>query len=117
MLLFAGFTIDMFGANPVVIVEFAVPLSAIGLPLCYLATLLVARDRAYMGQFTNGKHRCASSLTRSSSIGPKDDLVQAADTEAPPMALSRLIGVTVLAAYGRRLGGVRGVVAVRPQRG
>jgi manganese transport protein len=57
MLLFltTGFVIDLCGANPVLIVEFAVPLSAIGLPLCYLAILLVARDKGYMGTFANGR--------------------------------------------------------------
>ncbi len=55
VLLFGGFAIVMFGANPVLIVEYAVPLAAVGLPMCYLATLLVARDKAYMGDFVNGR--------------------------------------------------------------
>jgi manganese transport protein len=50
-----GYVIDLCGANPVLIVEFAVPLSAVGLPLSYLATLLVARDRGYMGEFANNR--------------------------------------------------------------
>lgn len=55
VLLFAGFLINLFGANPILVVEFAVPLSAIGLPPCYLATLLVARDKGYMGDAANGR--------------------------------------------------------------
>lgn len=55
LLLLLGYGIVMLGANPILIVEFAVPLSAIGLPLCYLATLLVARDKAYMGEQANGR--------------------------------------------------------------
>lgn len=52
--LLIGFAIVCAGANPVLIVEFAVPLSAIGLPMSYLATLLVARDDGYMGDTANG---------------------------------------------------------------
>jgi Mn2+/Fe2+ NRAMP family transporter len=55
LLLLVGYVIVLCGANPVLIVEFAVPLSAIGLPLCYLATLLVARDQGYMGEHANGR--------------------------------------------------------------
>jgi Mn2+/Fe2+ NRAMP family transporter len=60
VLLLAAYVIVMTGANPVLIVDYAVPLSALGLPLSYLATLLVARDRAYMGDYANG--RLASAL-------------------------------------------------------
>lgn len=55
VLLLIAYAILMFGANPVLIVDYAVPLSAIGLPLSYLATILVARDRAYMGEAANGR--------------------------------------------------------------
>lgn len=55
VLLTGGFVIDLVGANPVLIVEYAVPLAAIGLPLCYLATLLIARDEGYMGEHANGR--------------------------------------------------------------
>jgi Mn2+/Fe2+ NRAMP family transporter len=50
-----AFVVDMLGANPVLIVDYAVPLSALGLPLSYLATLLVARDPHYMGAQANGR--------------------------------------------------------------
>lgn len=55
VLLVTGFVIVLTGANPVLIVEYAVPMAAVGLPLCYLATLLVARDRGYMGDQANGR--------------------------------------------------------------
>jgi Mn2+/Fe2+ NRAMP family transporter len=55
VLMLIAYVILMLGANPVLIVDYAVPLSAIGLPLSYLATLLVARDRAYMGEAVNGR--------------------------------------------------------------
>lgn len=55
LLLALAFGIVMTGANPILIVEYAVPLSAVGLPLCYFVTLLVARDEGYMGEHRNGR--------------------------------------------------------------
>lgn len=43
------------GANPVLITEYAVVLAVVALPMTYLPTLLVARDRRQMGEFANGR--------------------------------------------------------------
>jgi len=53
--LLAGFAIAQTGVDPIELTEYAVVLSVIGLPLTYLPILLVANDRAYMGEHRNGR--------------------------------------------------------------
>ena len=53
MLLFAC-AIVMTGVDPVQLTEYAVIFSVLALPLTYLPILLVANDRAYMGNHANG---------------------------------------------------------------
>jgi Mn2+/Fe2+ NRAMP family transporter len=45
----------MSGYDPVKLTEYAVIFSVVALPLTYLPILLVANDRTYMGDHTNGK--------------------------------------------------------------
>jgi manganese transport protein len=56
MLLFViAFVIDLTGANPVLITEYAVVMAVVALPLTYLPVLLIARDKDYMGDHANGR--------------------------------------------------------------
>jgi manganese transport protein len=50
----------MTGVDPVQLTEYAVIFSAVALPLTYIPILLVANDRTYMREYTNG--RLANSL-------------------------------------------------------
>ncbi len=45
----------MTGVDPVQLTEFAVIFSAVALPLTYIPILLVANDRSYMREYTNGR--------------------------------------------------------------
>jgi len=45
----------MTGVDPVQLTEYAVIFSAVALPLTYIPILLVANDRAYMREYTNGR--------------------------------------------------------------
>ena len=47
--------IDLTGANPVLITEYAVVLAVVALPFTYLPILLIARDERYMGDHANGR--------------------------------------------------------------
>jgi manganese transport protein len=49
-----GYAIVVTGVDPVQLTEYAVLLSVIALPLTYLPILLVANDRAIMGEHANG---------------------------------------------------------------
>jgi manganese transport protein len=56
VLLFAvALIIDLTGANPVLITEYAVVMAVVALPLTYLPVLLIARDERYMGEHVNGR--------------------------------------------------------------
>jgi Mn2+/Fe2+ NRAMP family transporter len=55
VMLALAFCIVITGVNPIQITEFAVIFSVIALPATYLPILLVANDRAYMGQYRNGR--------------------------------------------------------------
>jgi manganese transport protein len=46
--------INLTGANPVLITEYAVVMAVVALPLTYLPILLIARDERYMGEHVNG---------------------------------------------------------------
>ena len=50
-----AFLIDLTGANPVLITEYAVVMAVVALPLTYLPILLIARDERYMGEHRNGR--------------------------------------------------------------
>jgi Mn2+/Fe2+ NRAMP family transporter len=50
-----AFAIDLTGANPVLITEYAVVMAVVALPLTYLPVLLIARDERYMGEHVNGR--------------------------------------------------------------
>jgi manganese transport protein len=50
-----GVLIVLTGVNPVTITEFAVVLGVVALPFTYLPVLLIANDRAYMGDKVNGR--------------------------------------------------------------
>jgi manganese transport protein len=45
----------MTGIDPVMLTEYAVIFSVVALPLTYVPLLLVANDKAYMGQYSNGR--------------------------------------------------------------
>jgi Mn2+/Fe2+ NRAMP family transporter len=45
----------MTGVDPVQLTEYAVIFSAVALPLTYIPIFLVANDRAYMREYTNGR--------------------------------------------------------------
>jgi manganese transport protein len=49
-----AFVIVETGVDPVLLTEYAVILSVVALPLTYLPVLLIARDRTFMGEHTNG---------------------------------------------------------------
>jgi manganese transport protein len=55
ILLVVAMAIVMTGVDPVVLTEYAVIFSVVALPLTYVPILLVANDRAYMGQYSNGR--------------------------------------------------------------
>jgi manganese transport protein len=55
-----AFVIISTGVDPVLVTEYSVVLSVVALPFTYLPVLLVARDRAFMGEHANG--RLATSL-------------------------------------------------------
>ena len=55
VLLVLAMAIVMTGVDPVVLTEYAVIFSVVALPLTYVPILLVANDRAYMGQHGNGR--------------------------------------------------------------
>jgi len=50
-----AFLVVMSGYDPVKLTEYSVIFSVVALPLTYLPILLVANDRAYMGESVNGK--------------------------------------------------------------
>jgi Mn2+/Fe2+ NRAMP family transporter len=55
-LIFFGlaFVVVATGVDPVLLTEYAVIFSVVALPLTYLPVLLIARDRTFMGEHTNG---------------------------------------------------------------
>ena len=55
VLFVVGFLIVLTGVDPIKVTEFSVVFSAIALPVTYLPILLVANDRAYMREYTNGR--------------------------------------------------------------
>jgi Mn2+/Fe2+ NRAMP family transporter len=55
ILLFLALLVIMTGVDPVLVTEYAVIFSVVALPLTYIPILLVANDRAYMGQYVNGR--------------------------------------------------------------
>ncbi len=55
LLFVLAFVIDLTGANPVLITEYAVVMAVVALPLTYLPILLIARDERYMGEHVNGR--------------------------------------------------------------
>jgi Mn2+/Fe2+ NRAMP family transporter len=55
VLLILALGIVMTGVDPVMLTEYAVIFSVVALPLTYLPILLVANDRAYMGNYVNGR--------------------------------------------------------------
>jgi Mn2+/Fe2+ NRAMP family transporter len=50
-----AFALITTGVDPLLVTELSVIFSAVALPLTYLPILLVANDRAYMGEETNGR--------------------------------------------------------------
>jgi Mn2+/Fe2+ NRAMP family transporter len=50
-----GVLVLLTGIDPLAITEYSVLLSVVALPLTYLPIMLVARDRAFMGQYVNGR--------------------------------------------------------------
>ena len=54
VMLVLGFAIVMTGVDPILVTELSVIFSVVALPLTYLPILLVANDRAYMGDHRNG---------------------------------------------------------------
>jgi manganese transport protein len=55
VLLVVALGVVMTGVDPVQLTEFAVIFSAVALPLTYVPILLVANDRSYMREYTNGR--------------------------------------------------------------
>jgi manganese transport protein len=55
VLLVIALGLVMTGVDPVQLTEYAVIFSAVALPLTYIPILLVANDRSYMREYTNGK--------------------------------------------------------------
>ena len=55
ILLFLALLVIITGVDPVLVTEYAVIFSVVALPLTYIPILLVANDRAYMGQHVNGR--------------------------------------------------------------
>ena len=54
VMLVLGFAIVLTGVDPILVTELSVIFSVVALPLTYLPILLVANDRAYMGEHRNG---------------------------------------------------------------
>jgi Mn2+/Fe2+ NRAMP family transporter len=54
VMLLIGFAIVVTGVDPILVTELSVIFSVVALPLTYTPILLVANDRAYMGQHANG---------------------------------------------------------------
>jgi manganese transport protein len=54
-MLAAGFVIVATGIDPVMITEYAVVFSVVALPFTYVPVLLIARDKTFMGKYTNGR--------------------------------------------------------------
>ncbi len=54
VLLVVALALVMTGVDPVQLTEYAVIFSAVALPLTYIPILLVANDRSYMREYTNG---------------------------------------------------------------
>jgi Mn2+/Fe2+ NRAMP family transporter len=54
-MLVLGFFIVVTGVDPIMVTEISVIFSVVALPLTYIPILLVANDRAYMGQYANGR--------------------------------------------------------------
>jgi Mn2+/Fe2+ NRAMP family transporter len=55
VMLALGFLIVVTGVDPILVTEYAVIFSVVALPLTYVPILLVANDRAYMGNYANGR--------------------------------------------------------------
>ena len=55
VLLALALLVIMTGIDPVMLTEYAVIFSVVALPLTYIPIFLVANDRAYMGQYVNGR--------------------------------------------------------------
>jgi manganese transport protein len=55
VLLVVALGVVMTGVDPVQLTEYAVIFSAVALPLTYIPILLVANDRSYMREYTNGR--------------------------------------------------------------
>ena len=55
VMLVLGFAIVVTGVDPIVVTEYSVIFSVVALPLTYIPILLVANDRAYMGNYANGR--------------------------------------------------------------
>jgi manganese transport protein len=54
VMLALGFAIVATGVDPILVTEISVIFSVVALPLTYTPILLVANDRAYMGEHANG---------------------------------------------------------------
>jgi manganese transport protein len=54
VMLALGFLIVVTGVDPIMVTELSVIFSVVALPLTYIPILLVANDRAYMGNHANG---------------------------------------------------------------
>jgi manganese transport protein len=54
VMLACAFAIVVTGVDPILVTELSVIFSVVALPLTYLPILLVANDRAYMGEHANG---------------------------------------------------------------
>jgi Mn2+/Fe2+ NRAMP family transporter len=54
VMLVLGFMIVVTGVDPILVTELSVIFSVVALPLTYIPILLVANDRAYMGNHANG---------------------------------------------------------------
>jgi Mn2+/Fe2+ NRAMP family transporter len=55
VMLVLGFLIVVTGVDPILVTEYSVIFSVIALPATYIPILLVANDRAYMGNYANGR--------------------------------------------------------------
>jgi Mn2+/Fe2+ NRAMP family transporter len=55
VILVIALLVVLTGVDAIQLTEFAVIFSVVALPLTYLPILLVANDRAYMGEHANGK--------------------------------------------------------------
>jgi Mn2+/Fe2+ NRAMP family transporter len=55
VMLACAFLIVITGVDPIMVTELSVIFAVVALPLTHLPILLVANDRAYMGEFRNGR--------------------------------------------------------------